>query len=109
MSTETVKRVCYLVFDEFGPAVKCFSKPPNINGVGQVAMRVEVAIPASYFNPIKLVAKINLPPNPGLANEVFIDLQEAIGMSYGGKVVLKLEPADGTGESAKAAVAASDH
>jgi ribosomal protein L7/L12 len=104
----SVSRTCYLVFEEVSKTVKCFSKSPGTDN-GEVAVRVDVDIPTSLFSSPKLRAKINLPEGGGVSQEMFVDLQQAIGMSYGKGVVLTLEPANGTGKNSEADMATADH
>lgn len=88
----THSRSCYLVFEKDSKSVSASMKPPPVGvGDGRIVVKVNVKIPTSLFETHQLTAKITLPEG-GVSEEVIADLASAIGMSYGQKVQLTVEP-----------------
>lgn len=90
---DVVKRSCYLIFKESSKGVGVTAKPPSV-APGEISVRVDVSIPNSLFSPTQLRVKVDLPESAGLSPEAIVDLQQAVGMSYGKAVQLIVEPAN---------------
>ncbi|CAM6004401.1 unnamed protein product [Sphagnum balticum] len=96
---DTVTRSCFLTFSEDTKTVKVSAKGGTESG--KVTIQVTVKIPKSLFkNPVIIHAHIDLPDFGGPSQEMLVDLKQALGMAYGNKIQLIVEPSSAT-ESTK--------
>ena len=87
---DTIERTCFLLFEEDSKTVECYAKVPP-QKAGQLAIQVNARIPKSAFDPVRMVARVDVPAF-SMDKDVLVDLTEAVGMAYGQGVTLVIEP-----------------
>lgn len=87
----TVEREIFLLVKKDSKTVKVFADVPAVQA-GEVCVQVKVRIPEALFDPVRIVANVEIPSSHEAFDTAIVDLQHAVGMTYGKQVQLVVNP-----------------